>query len=381
MRVLIINVCCGTGSTGRICTDLAVSLEKQGHEVKIAYGRDEVPEEYKKYAFRFNTKFGVLVDVLKTRMFDSAGFNSRKETKKFLLWVDDYNPDLIWLHNLHGYYINIELLFNYIKNNNKNVIWTLHDCWAFTGHCPYFSYVNCNKWQKECNNCPQKHNYPERLWIDASRKNYIKKKQLFLGVQNMQLITPSKWLAGLVKKSFLSEYPVKVIYNTIDKNIFRYTPGDFRKSNGLEDKKIILAVAGVWDQRKGLQDVLKLRRLLSDKYCIVIVGLTKKQISTINNIYGETQLFLIERTNNAYELAALYSTADVFINTTYEDNYPTTNLEAQACGTPCITYRTGGSVESVPECNVVNQGDIEALRKRIEEICNHPNNGTDPTYL
>lgn len=353
----MINVVCGIRSTGRICTDLAEMLEQKGHKVKIAYGRESVPPQYQKYAVRIGNDIDCKIHGIATRVFDRHGFASKNSTKEFLAWAEKYDPDVLHLHNLHGYYINVEMLFNWIKSRpNMKVIWTLHDCWAFTGHCSNFSYVKCNKWKHECRNCPQKRNYPTCYFIDNSENNFLRKRNAFTGVKNMTIITPSKWLAGLVKQSFLKEYPVKVIHNGIDTDIFKPTPSNFRKKYHLENKKIILGVASTWDRRKGFDDFIKLAEMLDDSYRIVLVGLSAKQMKIIpNKIVG------IMRTNNTKELAAIYTAADVFLNLTYEDNYPTVNLEAQACGTPCITYNTGGSVESVPNDNIIK--DFNSIKK------------------
>jgi len=343
VKVLLINSVCGIGSTGRICTDLARQFEKEGHDVKIAYGRSSfVPEQYKKYAVRIGTDFDVKLHALQTRLFDTHGFGSKRATKKFLTWAEEYNPDMIWLHNIHGYYINVEMLFKWLKSRPQTQIkWTLHDCWAFTGHCSYFTMANCNKWKTQCEHCPQIRRYPAAL-CDNSRNNFLRKKSTFTGVKNMKLITPSKWLANLVKQSFLKEYPIEVVYNSIDTNVFKPTFSDFRQKYNLQNKKIILGVASVWDARKGLQDFIKLAQTLEDKYVIVLVGLTDKQIKILpQNCIG------IKRTNNLQELAGIYTAADVFFNPTYEDNYPTVNLEAQACGTPVVTYDTGGAKETI----------------------------------
>lgn len=365
MKVLFINSVCGIRSTGRICTDLAMAFEKDGHECKIAYGRETVPEKYVKYAVKIGTDIGVKTQVAQSRLLDNVGFTGKKSTAKFLEWADKYNPDLLWLHNLHGYYINIEMLFEWIKMRpDMQVKWTLHDCWAFTGHCTYFSMIGCEKWKSHCFDCPQTKEYPTSYFVSRCKSNYDRKKKAFTGVNNMELITPSKWLANLAKESFLGEYPVEVRYNTIDTNIFKPRESDFRSKYGLGNKKIILGVAAIWDKRKGLEDFIRLSGMLDkNKYHIVVVGVTDNQLKGLpEGILG------IQRTNNAIELAEIYTAADVFINTTYEDNYPTVNLEAKACGTPVITYNTGGSVESVDSDKIVEQGDLEAVCELIERI-------------
>ena len=335
---------CGIGSTGRICAELAENFEKSGDEVKIAYGRSsEVPDKYRKYALRIGSNFGVKINALKTRLFDNEGFNAKKATKRFLMWADDYNPDLIWLHNLHGYYINIELLFDWIKSRpNMQVKWTLHDCWAFTGHCTHFTVIKCEKWQTQCINCPQRKQYPKSLLLDNCKWNYNKKKNAFIGVKNMTLITPSKWLADLVRQSILSEYPVEVLYNTIDTNVFKPTPSNFRKKYGLENKIIVLGVAGVWTARKGLDDFVKLSKMLDSRFVIVLVGLTKKQIRKLPN-----SMMGISRTNDVNELATIYTAADLFVNPSKEETFGMTTMESLSCGTKPIVYKNTASEEVV----------------------------------
>ena len=364
MKILMINVVCGIKSTGRICTDIADVLEKQGHEVKIAYGRENVPEKYKKYAYRIGNDFDIKLHGIKARIFDDSGFESKKITKEFIKWIEEYNPDIIHLHNIHGYFINVEILFQYLKNCGKKIVWTLHDCWAFTGHCSYFDYIQCDKWKERCYACPQKHEYPESILLDNSARNYMKKEKLFTKVNNMILVTPSRWLEDLLKESYLKKYPVEVIHNGVDIKTFKFTQSNLRQSLNIEGRKVILGVAAVWNRRKGLKDFLSLSKKLDNSFKIILIGLSKKQIELLpNNIIG------INRTNNTEELAALYSLADVYVNTTYEDNYPTTNIEAIACKTPVISYDTGGSSESAKLYGtVVKKGNIDELYNAIKEI-------------
>ncbi|MBQ7221022.1 MAG: glycosyltransferase [Synergistaceae bacterium] len=364
MRVLFINVQCGRGSHGKIAAAQAEEYERQGHEVKIAYGRDDVPENYKKYAVRIGSTLGVYCHALLTRLTDRNGFFSRGATRRFLFWADEYNPDLLWLHNIHGYYINIEMLFTWIKSRpSMKVMWTLHDCWAFTGHCGFFTFAKCEKWRTHCEHCPQRHAYPASF-VDNSFRNYDDKRRLFTGVKDMTLITPSQWLADLVSQSFLKEYPCEVRHNEIDRNIFRPSASDFRERYGLAGKKIVLGVANRWEPRKGLGDFVRLFEILNpEKFVIVLVGLKHDKLP--DNIIH------IDRTSNQKELAEIYTAADVFFNPTYEDNYPTVNLEAEACGTPVITYRTGGAPETIQreDSCVIDCGDVEAAKEAIEQIC------------
>ncbi len=367
MKVLMINVVCGIRSTGRICTDLAAELEAEGHEVRIAYGRESVPEQFQRIAVRIGSDWDVKLHGIASRLLDRHGLGSIGATRAFLRGADEYGPDLLWLHNIHGYYINYELLFDWIKSRpDMQVRWTLHDCWAFTGHCAHFTVAKCEQWKTECRACPQKRRYPASLLADNCRQNFARKRAAFTGVSHMTLITPSRWLADLVKQSCLRCYPVEVRYNIIDTRVFKPTPGDFRERYGLENKKIVLGVASAWDDRKGLKDFFLLSDMLDDDYKIVLVGLSGKQIKALpGNILG------LPRSISAQAPAEIYTAADVFVNPTHEDNYPSTNLEAQACGTPVITYRTGGSPESVPPENVVECGDVAGLAKTIiREICN-----------
>lgn len=366
MKVLMINSVCGIRSTGRICTDLAQALESQGHTVKIAYGREQVPEQYQKYAVRIGTDRDVKLAGAEARLLDNAGFSNKKATEKFIEWVKQYDPDVIHLHNLHGYYINVEVLFKYLKTCGKRIIWTLHDCWAFTGHSAYCDAIKCTRWEKECHNCPQTQEYP-KSYIDQSKRNWKRKKGLFTNVPNMTIVAPSHWLAGLVKKSFLREYPVEVVHNGIDTTKFYPLKNDFREIYHLEDKYILLGVATSWDKMKGLDDFVKLTNLLDDSYKIVLVGLTDEQIGKLpRKILG------IKRTNSVKELAYIYSAADLFLNLTYCDTYPTVNLESIKCGTPVLTYDTGGSTETVEEYGgyIVPQGDLKGLAGKIKEIKN-----------
>lgn len=365
MRVLLINIVCGIRSTGRICTDIAGLLEKEGHECKIAYGRENVPPQYEKYAVRIGSNLGVKLHAIFSRIFDNTGFCSTYATKKFIKWVKEYDPDVINLHNIHGYYLNIKLLFKYLKESGKPVVWTLHDCWPFTGHCAYFCSVNCKKWHQGCQHCSKKKEYPASLFFDNSKNNYKRKKQLITQLDNLILVTPSKWLADLTRESFLNKFPVQVINNGINTNNFKVTKGDFVRKYGLDNKKIILGVASVWESRKGLNDFFELRKLLDDSFAIVLVGLNEHQKSELpQGIVG------ITRTENVEQLAEIYTAADVFVNPTREENYPTVNLEAQVCGTPVVTYDTGGSAECLVEGvgAVTTEKTPEALKAAILDV-------------
>ncbi len=363
MKVLQINSVCGIGSTGRIATDIDKVLKEQGHESYIAYGRN-LPNNCDN-PIKIGNRLDNYLHVAKTRIFDKHGFGSKKSTKKFINKVELINPDVIHLHNIHGYYINIELLFEYLKEANKPVVWTLHDCWAFTGHCSHFDYIGCKKWETGCYGCPQKNSYPSSILIDNSKDNYTRKKEIFTGVNNLTIVTPSEWLAGLARESFLNEYPIKVINNGIDLDVFKPTKSDFRRKYNLENKFIILGVANIWGRNKGYDYFIELSKKLNKDEIVVIVGVTEKQKSQLpDNIMG------ITRTNSTKELAEIYSSSDVFINPTLSDTFPTTNLESLACGTPVITFNTGGSPECIDEsCGfVVEKGSLGEMLEKIRIV-------------
>ena len=363
MKVLLINSVCGIGSTGRICTDIAGQMEADGHEVRIACGREPVPEQYLKYAVRIGGKADLMLHGMRSRLLDGHGLGSRRATKRFLKWAEEYNPDLLWLHNIHGYYIHYELLFAWIKQRpGMQVRWTLHDCWAFTGHCSHFSLIGCGKWKQGCSACPQRGSYPASKLLDRSKDNYRRKKAAFTGVSDLTLIMPSRWLADLAADSFLGGYRTEVRHNTINTEVFRPTPGDFRKKYGLEDKIVVLGVSGAWSVRKGMNDFIALAQRLDERYAIVMVGLDQ-----VSEEIRRSRIIPIGRTDSAQELAQIYTAADVFFNPTYQDNYPTVNLEAQACGTKVITYDTGGSRETIhtDSSAVIPAGDLDEAERLI----------------
>lgn len=359
MKVFEINTGFISGGPPRVMNGVCDALINRGDDCIVAASRGEMRKDIK--SVRVGGKYLPYVNALSARLFDNVGFTAERATKKLIKEIKAYDPDVIHLHNLHGYYLDIEVLFDYLKSVNKKVIWTLHDCWAFTGHCAYFDYAKCYKWEAGgCENCPQKKEYPKSIFLNRSKKNFARKKRAFTGVKDLTIVTPSNWLKNLVERSFLKDYKVVTVYNGIDLDKFKPIKSDVLKKYGLENKKILLGVANIWDRRKGFTDFIKLAEILPDDYKIVLIGVTEKQIKTLPaNVLG------LRRTGSIQELCEWYTAADKFINLTYEDNYPTVNLEAQACGTPVITYKTGGSVESVPSENVAPKGDISAVLSLI----------------
>lgn len=366
-KILQVNSVVNRGSTGRIVEEIGDLVLKKGWQSYIAYGR--YASRSTSNLIKIGSKFEIYQHVLKSRIFDRHGFSSKFATKKLIQNIENIKPDIIVLHNIHGYYLHIGFLFDYLKKLSTPVIWTLHDCWSFTGHCAYFDYVGCEKWKTHCKDCPQSHTYPKSLFIDNSFMNFKDKKDFFCEHPNLTIVTPSQWLKHKVKQSFLRQYNTLVINNGIDIEQFKVEERNHNK----KQKIIILGVASIWDERKGFNDFVQLSKILDDNYQIVLIGLNDIQKNNLpNNVIG------ISRTESIHELVDWYNKADVFLNPTYEDNFPTTNLEALACGTPVVTYKTGGSVESICELTgiVVEKGDIHSLKEAINIIINEENKFT-----
>lgn len=364
-KLLQINVAINYGSTGKIAEQVGSLVMQWGWDSYIVHGR------YINTSKSKAIKVGGILDwffhALMTRLTDKHGLFSRLATKRLIRKIQKISPDIIHLHNIHGYYINYKILFEYLRKTNIPIVWTLHDCWTMTGHCTHFEFAKCDRWKTGCFDCPEKMSYPTSLLFDRSCKNYIEKRELFTSVKNMTIVPVSNWLGGIVKESFLKDYEVNVIHNGVDIQKFQPTQSDIREEYSIFDKKIILGVASPWGRRKGLTDFFELGQYISsEKYQIVLIGLSENQIKQLpNGIIGLT------RTESVEALAKWYSVADVFVNPTYEDTYPTTNLEAISCGTPLITYRTGGSPESVTlqTGRVVERGNVEGIAKAIESLC------------
>ena len=334
------------GSTGGIMMKEHRELLAAGEDSYAFWGRGREAE--KPNEMKFASDVEVRLDVLQTRIDGRAGFHSKNATKRLLARLDEIHPEVVHLHNVHGYYVNIEMLFEWLANHKCMVEWTLHDCWAFTGHCAYFTYMKCAQWKDHCahsDSCPQLNTYPKTYSKSSCSWNFEQKKRFFNLVppSRMKLITPSQWLADLVGKSFLKDYPVEVRHNTVSTDVFKPTPSDFRKRYSIDNKFTILGVASPWTERKGLDDFLRLAEDLgSENYAFVLLGLSKRQLRQVpKDVIG------FARTDSQEQLAAFYTAADILFNPTKEDNYPTVLLESQACGTPVVTYLTGGCGEAL----------------------------------
>lgn len=358
------------GSTGKVMQGIANEMRDVGNIYYVACPNAQSMRPYAdENTIYIGTRLTRNLHVFLAKLTGLHGFFSLFDTWIFLKKLKRIKPDVIHLHNLHGDYINIPLLFRFIKKNNVKVIWTMHDCWHFTGHCPHFLMAKCDKWKTGCNRCRLYRDYPSSLF-DMSKIMWKWKKKCFNDVENLLIVTPSKWLSDMVKQSFLKEYSVKVINNGINIKKFKPTESNFRNEYGLNDEYIILGVSFLWSDKKGLDIFLKMANLLDERFKIVLVG-TNEQI---DEMLPKT-IISIHRTENLCELAKIYTEADVFLNPTREDTFPTVNLEALACGTPVVTFNIGGSGECITEkCGYsVPANDIDALIKRVIEVCEkHP---------
>jgi len=338
MKVLQINSVYAYGSTGRIVRDIHNELKIQGFSGSVIYGRNKIKNNNDENIYYVNDLFSLTRHLVISRFLDLHGFGSNNSTIKIIHLIKNIRPDIIHLHNIHGYYLNVNILFKFLEESKIPVIWTLHDCWSYTGHCAYYDFIECSKWKTECSNCPLLEQYP-KSYKDNTFNNYYEKKNVFTKIQNITLVTPSYWLKNELKSSYLSRLETVVIPNGIDTNRFTIKNSAFKEK--FKDKFIILGVASVWDKRKGLSYFVELSNLLNDQELIIIVGKENHLAKNINNI------ICIDHTNSIDELVDIYNSANVFINPTLEDNFPTTNLEAQSCGIPVITFNTGGSPESI----------------------------------
>ena len=364
-RIAFINTVC-TGSHGRIMDDLRRAAERAGFTCRIFFSRGKSAGAH---CVRFGDRADVALHGAASRLFDAQALGSRRATLLLLRMLDEFSPDLVHLHNAHGYYLNAPMLFAWLKKKNVPLVWTLHDCWALTGHCSHFVRAGCALWKTGCHDCPLKKEYPASLLLDRSRRNWRWKKAAFTSLPRMTIVTPSKWLSDVVGESFLQGAPRRVIGNGVDLTLF--TPGgeteETRRRFGVApDRKLLLAVAAPFDQRKGFADALEVARLTRDEATLIMVGLTREQVESLpGGVIG------VERTDGPEELVSLYRAADCLVNPTYEDTYPTVNMEAMACGTPVAAYGVCGCTEQVASpCGAsVPVGDARALAGAALALC------------
>lgn len=360
-KLLQINATVNWGSTGRIAEQIGLAAMARGWESYIAYGRNF--RRSASQTVKVGSRLDVGLHVLKSRLCDAAGLGSSIATRRLIRKIEKIQPDIVHLHNIHGYYLNYKVLADYLAGGGIKVVWTFHDCWAFTGHCAHFVQADCEKWRYGCHSCPLKKEYPESWLADRSEANYSLKKRLFGRMPHLTVVSVSEWIDDLVGGSFLKDRSGMVIHNGVDVDVFMPKDGP--------DGKVfrLLAVSNIWNAGKGLYDLFELRKILPDTYEICIVGLSDSQTRQLpEGVRG------VARTQSVEELVKLYSSSDVLINPTYADTFPTVNLEALACGTPVITYRTGGSPEAIDEKTgiVVEQGDVQGLAEAVMRLRKQP---------
>ena len=355
-------------STGRIMQEIGELAMANGWDSYIAYsgGRDGIKPCRSKLV-PVGGKVDVAVHGLLTRFLDMHGLGSRIATKRFIKEIERIQPDVIHIHNIHGYFLNYKILFDYLSKAAIPVVWTVHDCWLYTGHCYHYASVGCEKWKEQCCHCPQIRAFPTSYFVDRSKQNFLDKRSAFTSVKDMTIVTVSDWMKGEMSSSFLKDCRFQVIHNGIDLDVFD-VQADYeavREKYNLGTKKIILGLASIWCKEKGWDDFVEMSGMLNEDEVIVMVGVSEEQMKRL-----PSNIVAIRRTENVRQLAELYSAATAFVNPTWQDNYPTVNLEAIACGTPVVTYRTGGSIEAVTEKTgfVVEQGDVKGLLEAVRRI-------------
>ena len=361
-RILYINESLNTGSTGHIVEKLGLHAQANGDTCMVAHGARYVrPSQLPHYGF--STKIEEYIHGVISLFGNAHGLGSRFATKRLIRFIRGWKPDIIHLHNIHGYYLNYSLLFDYLKEAKIPVVWTLHDCWAFTGRCAYFTLSGCAQWKKQCSHCPTYSDYPRSVIPWHTSSNFLLKKQAFSGLPSLTIVPVSNWLSGHVQQSFLRTYPRHTIYNGIDTKLFRPEVSDLRSQWNAEDKVVLLGVASQWTETKGWSDWLKLVRSLDNGYCVVMVGVTKSQANQL-----PSWCIAIPQTEDIHQLVQIYSAADVYINLAHQEAFGLTLLEAMACGTPCISYRTTAIPETTTEdtCIMVEEGDLNGIIETVQ---------------
>ena len=363
--LLLINVTLNYGSTGRIVEGIGGLAASQGWNVYVAHGARYVNKSGLKN-YQVTTKAGEILHYIESTLFDAQGRSSRWATKRFLKVIDKINPDVVHIHNIHGCFLNYPILFQYLREKNIPVVWTLHDCWALTGHCVHFMRTNCEQWETQCVKCPEKRDFPTSRLLDRSKSNFKLKKQLFTAMDKMRITTVSSWLKGVVEQSYMRKFPVEVVPNGVDTDKFVYTGGDIRERFGIGDKKLVLAVASGFEERKGIYDFVKLSKMLHQDYQLLLVGTNVNDKKSLPD-----NVVAVSRVSGVAELSAFYSAADVLLSLSYEETFGLTIIEAMSCGTPAIVYDNTAQPELItPETGlVVANGDLEGVKKAIEDVC------------
>ena len=362
MKIMQINTVYKQGSTGTIVASISKKCRNKGFDSIVIYGVGKQIRE--KGVYKIETLLGYYAHNIFSRFFCSQGEHSYAATLKLLWKIKSFHPDIIHIHNLHGNYINYKLLFRLIKKLEIKIVWTFHDCWPFTGKCTHFDFVNCMKWKQQCESCIQLKEYPKSFFLDSSRRSYLRKKKVFSSHNSLVVVTPSEWLEDKAKKSFFNKYEILTINNGVDLSIFRPMQSNLKSTLGIEDKFVILSIVDNFSGRKGGEFILELSKIIDDRMRILVVGVSKI-IDVSNNIIFHKKII------DKSEMAKIYSLADVFVNPTLEDTFPTVNIESISCGTPVVTFPTGGSPEIIDERTgiVTKECNADNIYNAILEIC------------
>lgn len=364
MKIVQINAVCGMGSTGGITIEISKMLNEHNIENYIFYSYGKY--EYEK-GIKYSSNLSIRINAILAKLFGNYGFNSHFSTNRLIRRLKAIKPDIVHLHNIHGHDVNIKKFFRYLKESGVRVIWTFHDCWAFTGYCMHFDYLKCSKWKELCKECPQKKSFS--LFSDKSEKIFRLKEALFSDIEDLTVVAPSGWLAELAKQSFMSRFPIEIINNGTDLDVFYKRQTSLKEKYGVENKHLVLGIP-----KENYEWFLELAEKMQDKYQLILVGLSKSQLQKLpKKIIG------IGKVQSREEMAEIFSASDVFVNMTLQDTFPTVNLESLACGTPVITFNTGGSPEAVDDKTgaVVQKGNITELYEAIQEICAGPDRSED----
>ena len=363
--LLLINVAQNSGSTGKIVEGIGGLALSQGWNVYVAHGARYINQSRLK-SYQITNKAGEVLHYLESSLFDAQGRGSRLATKRFLKFIDRICPDIVHIHNIHGCFLNYPILFSYLREKEIPVIWTLHDCWSMTGHCVHFERTHCELWKEQCGNCPQIHDFPSSYCLDRSKSNYLLKKHLFSTMDRMRITTVSEWLKGVALHSFLKDLPIDVVPNGIDPCRFAPSESHIREKYNIGYKKLLLAVASGFEERKGIYDFIKLSKLLPTGFQIMLVGTNESDCKVLPDC-----VITVSRTSSVSELVAIYSAADVLLSLSYEETFGLTIVEAMACGTPAIVYDNTAQPELITPTTgrVVATGDVDSLVNSIKEVC------------
>lgn len=355
-----INVCSGRGSTGRIAESIGLMMKRLGWDCYLVHGERYAGETQLK-SIKTGLRAQEYLHALGSLLFDRHGLFSVSQTRRLIKKLRALKPDIVQLHCIHGYYINYEILFEFLRELDVPVVWTFHDCWAFTGHCAHFDFAGCDKWKTGCHTCELLKDYPRSVFIDNSKDNWQRKQKSFTSLDKLYIVAVSEWLSDIVAHSFMQKYPIEVIHNGIDLSVFRPVDNDIRMQYGISsDETLVLGVATAWGKDKGLNDFVRLSQEPGIK--VILVGVPEEVRKSLPE-----NIIAVNRTESQQKLAEFYSAADMLVNPTYNDSFPTVNLEALACGTPVVTYRTGGSPEAIDKETgiIVEKGDYAGLLSNI----------------